>query len=272
MPEEIFDAAKRISRMRPPVVITFDDGYRDYHDLAYPILRECKVPAAVFISTNFMDNGGLIWTERLHRAVMTTKKSSVTLAFMGKDGGGRTFACNDAAARRHLLTEVKLKLKGIADAERRVFLEQMLTALDVAEPERGLDRQMLSWDEIRATREGTSYGGHSHTHPILSQLSAEALDQEIRVCRDRMRAEIGVAPACFAYPNGRKQDFSDAVKETLKRYGFNLAFATIEGLIQADSDPMELHRQPANDSAIGNFATLVAGANSGLRSAQQSGY
>jgi hypothetical protein len=30
---------------RPPVLVTFDDGYRDYHDLAHPVLKALGIPA-----------------------------------------------------------------------------------------------------------------------------------------------------------------------------------------------------------------------------------
>lgn len=73
-PEEIFDLGQHSSRVRLPVVITFDDGYRDYVDAAYPILRELEIPAVMFLATDFMDRGGLIWTDRLHWAGMKSKK------------------------------------------------------------------------------------------------------------------------------------------------------------------------------------------------------
>ena len=37
----------------------------------------------------------------------------------------------------------------------------------------------------------THFGGHTHTHPILSRLSREQADNEIRTCRDRIAAETG---------------------------------------------------------------------------------
>ena len=44
---------------------------------------------------------------------------------------------------------------------------------------------MLTWDEVRATLDLTRYGGHSHTHPILSRLDRADAEREIRTCRDR---------------------------------------------------------------------------------------
>jgi peptidoglycan/xylan/chitin deacetylase (PgdA/CDA1 family) len=45
------------SRALPPrtFVVTFDDGYANFHDYAWPILRELKVPATVFLATHYLD-------------------------------------------------------------------------------------------------------------------------------------------------------------------------------------------------------------------------
>jgi len=41
---------------RQNVVITFDDGHRDYHDVAWPILKKFGYPATMFLPTGFVDN------------------------------------------------------------------------------------------------------------------------------------------------------------------------------------------------------------------------
>lgn len=39
-----------------PMILTFDDGYRDNYEVAYPLLIKHNIPAIFFITTNFLDN------------------------------------------------------------------------------------------------------------------------------------------------------------------------------------------------------------------------
>jgi len=44
-----------VQRRLPAVVITFDDGYQDFHRKVFPILRERDFPAIVFVVPDFID-------------------------------------------------------------------------------------------------------------------------------------------------------------------------------------------------------------------------
>jgi len=251
-PEALIDHAKRPSRTRPPVLITFDDGYRDYHDLAYPVLESLGIPAVVFLATSFMDEGGIMWTEQLQFAAKSTRKERMTLPWSGE-----TVALPDAAARARLGNTMRAHLKKLPDGERRSMLTTLLHEL--GNPP-GLERQMLSWDEIRRVSKLTTWGGHTHTHPILSRLDADAADREIRTCKERIEAETGRAPTTFAYPNGRRIDYTPETQAILRRHGFTLAFATSEGIAGPDSDWMAIKRLPAEAALdLGEFAWLAAG-------------
>src|SRR5271157_6511785 len=39
--------------------LTFDDGFREMHDIVAPILQRAGVPATFFLNTAFLDGGGL---------------------------------------------------------------------------------------------------------------------------------------------------------------------------------------------------------------------
>ena len=55
-PEDFREACLDNHRSRPPVLITFDDGYRDYRETAYPILQELRIPAINFVATQFVED------------------------------------------------------------------------------------------------------------------------------------------------------------------------------------------------------------------------
>ena len=46
------------------VCLTFDDGYQDNHDIAYPLLKRLEVPFAVYVTTGFIDNRLPMWWYR----------------------------------------------------------------------------------------------------------------------------------------------------------------------------------------------------------------
>ena len=43
------------------VCLTFDDGYQDNYDIAYPLLKHLEVPFAVYVTTGFIDNRLPMW-------------------------------------------------------------------------------------------------------------------------------------------------------------------------------------------------------------------
>ena len=123
------------------MLVTFDDGYRDYHDLAYPVLERLSIPAVVFLATSFLDDGGMMWTETVEWAARNTRRDRMNLPWSGEqvvlsDAGTRVAATRQACAH----------LKTLSDGERRRLLPALLREL--GDPPRP-DRQMLSWDEVR---------------------------------------------------------------------------------------------------------------------------
>src|SRR5271165_2176304 len=79
-PDELERALMAGRHRKPPVLVTFDDGYRDFHDVAFPILQELDIPCLVFVATAFIDTGQLLWTDQVDAAMQLTEKSTVRYA------------------------------------------------------------------------------------------------------------------------------------------------------------------------------------------------
>lgn len=221
-PLELRDACYRQTRLKPSVLVTFDDGYRDYHDVAYPILHELRVPAINFISTHFADHGELFWWDVVDLAVWSSTRQRAQLPWSPVRN-----VRLDAQGKELLRTEARRHIKSRPHSERETTLDLLCDALGVRRTSLTVDRQVMTWDEIRAVTGVTTIGGHTHTHPLLSRVDEAHLRDEIKVCRDRIAAELGAAPRTFAYPGGV---FTDDAKRLLADNGFDTAFSSIKGV------------------------------------------
>lgn len=237
-PEHLEGSLARGNRRRPAVLLTFDDGYRDFHDLAFPVLKELQIPALVFLSTAFMDEGGGLWADALRFAVMRTQRTHVSLPWPSL----AAYPLDTAQRRRHLLGLALAHLKRQPDDERRCLLAALFQVLGFGEEGPALGRPMMNWAEVRATQPLVRLGGHTHTHPILSRVDPARQEEEIQTCRRRIEEMCGVAPTAFAYPNGQPGDFTEETQRILRRQGFTLAFAASEGLNGAQADRLALRR------------------------------
>ncbi|MBI3302969.1 MAG: polysaccharide deacetylase family protein [Deltaproteobacteria bacterium] len=61
-------------------VVAFDDGYASVYHLAYPVLRALRLPATVFVPTDFIETRGLMWWDRLRQAFRSSLFQRVACA------------------------------------------------------------------------------------------------------------------------------------------------------------------------------------------------
>ncbi|MFU8858759.1 MAG: polysaccharide deacetylase family protein, partial [Deferrisomatales bacterium] len=131
----------------------------------------------------------------------------------------------------------------LAEAERGDVVEEVCARLGVSSEQAWNRTPMLTWDQVREMAEaGMEIGAHTVTHPVLSLLTPERQEQEIRESVETLERRLGVRPRCFAYPNGRAEDFDDTTVSLLRSQGLEAAYTTILGTNSAASDPYRLKR------------------------------
>jgi peptidoglycan/xylan/chitin deacetylase (PgdA/CDA1 family) len=221
-PGDLEDAVRGKGRA---VMLTFDDGYRDNYELAYPLLRAHGMTATFFLTTGYLDQPRAPWWDQL--------------AWMVRHGE-RPPA--DAQAVIHRLTS---RYKALPQQETAAFLERVAADTGAGLPPADLGRDdWMTWDMARSmSAGGMTLGGHTVEHPVLARLSTEEQEAEIRRCSRRFREELGTPMRWFAYPVGSRDAFTPDTARILREYGTRVAFSFYGGHQPAGRwNPMDVPR------------------------------
>jgi peptidoglycan/xylan/chitin deacetylase (PgdA/CDA1 family) len=248
---------------RDSVVLTFDDGYRDNYTAAFPLLRESRIPAAVFLCTGPVETGVPLWWDRVEEAVR----------------GGRSVGMRSLGSDPDIPGQVaSLYVDGLTGSDRSASvaigrLVDTLKALPAAERQRAiaaLERQippagdtssiMMTWGMVREMHEaGVAFGAHSVTHPAFSELTPESARAEIEGSRRSIEEHIGAPVTAFAYPYGKEGFFDDSTIDALKASGIRWAYTTVNGRNEPGADPYVLRRDGMRDVPAYVLAVRLAG-------------
>jgi peptidoglycan/xylan/chitin deacetylase (PgdA/CDA1 family) len=231
---EVLDAVqRRIALPRRAVLITFDDGYRDFLDAAWPLLEAQRLPAIQFVPTAYPGEPQReFWWDRLYRSFTFTSRTALDGTPLGR------LELGSPAARRTGLAAVQETVKRLPHAEGMALVDHCVAALgDPGDP----GRAVLSWDELRdLQRRGLSVCAHSRTHPLLTRVAPETVRDEVAGSLADLKREMGGTSPVFSYPNGAHDDTTVAV---LRGLGVELAFTQVDGHNALQRlDPLRLRR------------------------------
>jgi peptidoglycan/xylan/chitin deacetylase (PgdA/CDA1 family) len=223
-----------------PLLITFDDGYRDNLVHAWPELRRRRLPMVLFLTTGPPDTGGALHWDVAAYCFRHTRRTEALLPVVGRR------SWRTEAERDGVLDEFIATIKRHPDGRLRSAIGQLPDRLEVDVPADAFEGVYLNWSEIREMAEqGVAVGAHTIDHPILSRLDPEAAAAQVIGCRDRIAAELGRVPEGFAYPNGLPGDYDETVVDAVRKAGFRAAFTLSPGPARAGEArraPWEIRR------------------------------
>jgi peptidoglycan/xylan/chitin deacetylase (PgdA/CDA1 family) len=238
-------AARRRGRH---VLITFDDGYRDNHAVAFPLLRRHRLTATFFISTGFLDRPRLPWWDEIAWMVRTSPRHALDLrrylpAPIIVDEPERE------GAVRTLLRAFKMMPAGDTGG----FLDAIAAAAATGRfPPADAATLWMTWDMVREMKAaGMSFGGHTVDHMVLSRLPEEEQRAQIAGCARRLEAELGEPMRWFSYPVGGRAAFNEATRRCLAACGVELAFSYYGGVRTFDDWDRHDVRRLAIETEIG---------------------
>jgi peptidoglycan/xylan/chitin deacetylase (PgdA/CDA1 family) len=262
--DELATSLEQDKLPRRAVVITFDDGYRDNLLAAKPLLEKYDAPATVFITTGCVGNAREFWWDELEKLCLQPGQLPGLLRL---SVNGRTYewnleeACdyteaayqsnrhwrawqgNKASARQVLYLSLWELMNPLPDGERQQVRDDLLAWAGAGGSAR-VSHRSLTPEEVLTLADGglVEVGCHTVTHPKLAALPADIQLEEIRQSKARLEELLGREVLSFAYPYGRRSDYTNETINIVREAGFKSACTTSKGILSRRANRFELPR------------------------------
>ena len=255
------ELVERLEAGRPVggcVVITFDDGFADNCEWAWPLLRQRGLPATIFVTADAIDNAELLWVHRFNWLLNTCERRRV------REMAGRMLDRPDISTARpeslDLLRDYMICV--LTRSEREAFQASLSEALDAGPmPSAGDVGLYLSSAQIRAmSRIGIDFGCHGKTHTAFSVLSDAELSAELHDCLKRLLPLLSrdTFPA-LAYPFGESRHFTALTWSRAQAIGHHVILTATGRLVEPRSLPTSLSRIKVEEESMPEFAARIEG-------------
>lgn len=208
------------------VVFTFDDGYKDNLETAYPIFKKYGIPFTVYITTGIPNGTAILWwyiledmIKNLDAVEFHWKDKKYFYRSITPDEKEKAFEFVQSFVHRHFRTDNYRELFEAVFKGFQLDLTMHCSTLG------------MTWDEIRILNRDplVSIGAHTVNHFKLSGLCPEELRREILESRLELEKQLDQPITHFAYPYGKSIHASSREFECTKNLGFKTSTTTKTG-------------------------------------------
>lgn len=217
--EDFFNVEKKEKKIK--VLISFDDGYKDFIQNALPIIKKYNVPVVHNIIVDAIEKNLVPWTQQIN--------DLINLMYFKGNYGVFKLSDYDIKISKDLKETIKSgmniyqKLLNVNSEERAKFIKELkkISGLNYSQ------NQMMSWNDINiCLNSNVEIGSHSYTHDTLSTINNKnKLENEISYSKKIIEKKTNRRVTIIAFPNG---DFNENVINIAKKSGYKYLFSTQE--------------------------------------------
>ena len=212
--DEIVDDIHRCPldlRRKKRVNITFDDGFHDVYDNAFPILRRHHIPFTVYLVGNFSEGASDIWWIQLER-----------------------YANGNVDWFEKTMKDIYQSGKNMRD---------VMHEKTESEPNMDLCRELaLTWEQLKEMVDSglCTIGAHSMTHPGLTRISEEEVRNELTESKRIIEEHLPIRVEHFSYPHSME---IPEIQAMLKETGYKTATMGYGGKVRKGDNLYKLNRR-----------------------------
>lgn len=245
---DIVDLESAISStpsLKPKLVLTFDDGWKDNLVHAFPLLQQHNVPATIFLSTDYIGNNRGFWWQSI-ASRLWEQPQSIDQAALQKALKLYSITLNTAlfdrqktSGKSFLILEFIHSLKDLEPQTLQQFADSFFYD---NKPD------AMDWSDIRYLEESglVKFGPHGHQHFILTQLDQNACAEDLRKSHALITEKCSQPLKIYCYPNGNNNPH---IHSLLSELGYSHALSTQPGLMSGEHNKFCLPRIDVSQKA-----------------------
>ncbi|CAN5534987.1 N/A [soil metagenome] len=202
------------------IAITFDDGYENNYQFAFPILKKYNVPATIFITTCYTDTQNILWYDELDFIKNYINVAEINLNEIDLRQTLKIKTLSSISALKNLFKE-------LIPEEKMKFLKWLKTKFEIVSDKENINPQFwkqLSSKQIIEMRDSglIDFGSHTVNHPNLNLIPTLNIQKELVESKRKLEAITQLSITSIAYPDGA---YDDEVKLLSKEAGYTALFA-----------------------------------------------
>ncbi len=206
---------------------TFDDGYRDNLEYAYPLFKRRSLPLTLYVPTDYPDGNGELWWLALEEIV--ARADEIELC---RNGALWRLPTVTLPEKTRAFEEIYWWLRLLDEATQRRVVRVLADRYEV-DMAADCSKLVMRWDEIRtmAADPLVTIGAHTKGHFAMSKLSEQRAADEMIGSADRIEQELGVRPIHFSFPYGDPGSAGPRDFALARQAGFKTAVTTRKGML-----------------------------------------
>lgn len=198
-------------RKKKRVNISFDDGFRDVYENAFPLFKQLNVPFTIYLTSDFPEGVANVWWIQLEQ-----------------------FVAGDVSRFEKLAKEAYLSEKNMRDVihERTGMV-----------PDHRLCKSLsLSWEQLQEMVDSglCTVGSHTMAHPGLTRISNDDMHTELTQSKEIIEKHLSIHVRHFSYPHSME---NEGVQKAVRQAGYLSAALGYGGTVRKGDNPYRLNRK-----------------------------
>ena len=262
--DELAELIRKRKKYKKILLLTFDDGYQDNLDCAYPILKYHKVPATIYLATGLLTEESLLWWNILEDFLLHNNSCILP--------DGQNLQCKTPQEKEDVFLRLRTLILSIPPENQEKELKKIFNG-QLTQDFRDHNQLMITGEQLLlfSSNPFITFGCHTHSHISCGKLPYSIIKDDILKSL-RFLQKYHIRPVHFAYPYGDDIQKDNNPAELLQEHSFKTAVTTFSGFLTVETMkfPFFLPRifvsQYDNFSVRQNFQNMrIAGKISSLR-------